>query len=101
VIGENERSPCTTRRKQGGPRHIFRPQHFKPGKVLPYDTKSGAFSAAGDSGAVIVNGLGRNGGLLTGGTNYNLTASSDITYATPITFIIGSIKRKFPNARLT
>jgi hypothetical protein len=35
--------------------------------ILPYDHKFGGFSAAGDSGAIIVDGKGRIGGLLTGG----------------------------------
>jgi hypothetical protein len=66
--------------------------------IFPYDIKSGAFSAPGDSGAVIVDGLGRIGGLLTGGAGF--TASSDITYASPITFIEKSVKAKYPDAHL-
>lgn len=74
------------------------PKISKEWSIFPYDTKSGAFSAPGDSGAVIVDGLGRIGGLLTGGTG--ITAFSDITYASPITFIEKSIKVKYPNAHL-
>ena len=67
--------------------------------ILPYNTKSGAFSAPGDSGAVIVDGLGRVGGLLTSGAG--ITPSSDITYATPITFLVKSIKANgYPNVHL-
>ena len=47
---------------------------------------SGSFSDRGDSGSVIVDGLGRIGGLLTSGTG--VTPSSDITYATPISFLL-------------
>ncbi|KAI0272413.1 hypothetical protein BC834DRAFT_921886 [Gloeopeniophorella convolvens] len=49
--------------------------------ILPYDNKSGVFSAPGDSGSIIADGRGRVGGLLTGGAGK--TESSDITYATP------------------
>ncbi|RPA93384.1 hypothetical protein L873DRAFT_1815937 [Choiromyces venosus 120613-1] len=58
--------------------------------IYPYDNKSGPFSAKGDSGSGIVDCLGRLGGLLTGGNGR--TDSSDITYATPISFIIDSLK---------
>jgi hypothetical protein len=46
--------------------------------ILPRDSKSGVFSA---EGAVIIDGRGRIGGLLTGGTG--VTDSTDITFATP------------------
>jgi hypothetical protein len=36
--------------------------------ILPFDSKSGAFSEKGDSGSVVVDGAGRIGGLLTGGS---------------------------------
>ena len=52
-------------------------QTSKEWAILPYDTKSGAFSAPGDSGAVIVDGYGRVGGLLTGGSG--VMASTDIS----------------------
>ncbi|PBK75246.1 hypothetical protein ARMSODRAFT_929310 [Armillaria solidipes] len=54
--------------------------------IFPFDSKSGAFSDKGDSGSVIVDGLGRIGGLLTGGAG--TTSSLDITYATPISFLL-------------
>ena len=54
--------------------------------ILPFDSKSGAFSKRGDSGSVIVDGLGRIGGLLTGGAGAR--PSSDIAYATPINFLL-------------
>jgi len=50
--------------------------------IYNYDNKSGAFSAPGDSGSIIVDGLGRIGGLLTGGVGK--TGTSDVTYATPM-----------------
>ncbi|KAI0255840.1 hypothetical protein BJV78DRAFT_1273361 [Lactifluus subvellereus] len=58
----------------------------KQWSIFSYDSKSGAFSTKGDSGSVIADGLGRIGGLLTGGAG--TTASSDITYATPINFVL-------------
>lgn len=49
--------------------------------IYNYDNKSGVFSAPGDSGSIIVDGLGCIGGLLTDGTGK--TETSDATYATP------------------
>lgn len=54
--------------------------------ILPFEHKSGPFSERGDSGSVIVDGRGRIGGLLTSGAGTIL--SSDITYATPICFLL-------------
>jgi hypothetical protein len=48
--------------------------------IFPFDSKSGAFSDRGDSGSVIVN------GLLTSGAG--ATPSSDVTYATPMGFLL-------------
>jgi len=59
--------------------------------ILPFDSKSG-FSEKGDSGSFIVDGLGRVGGLLTSGTG--ATISSDITYATPISFLLKCMEDK-------
>jgi len=67
--------------------------------IYPYDSKSGPFSDLGDSGAVIVDGHGRIGGLLTGGSG-KMGFEFDITYATPISFIVESIKAKYPKAHL-
>ncbi|KAG8729857.1 hypothetical protein FRC11_007882 [Ceratobasidium sp. 423] len=61
--------------------------------ILPRDSESDAFSGPGDSGSVIVDGLGRIGGLLTGGTT-GTKPSSDITYATPITFLLKRMAEK-------
>ena len=67
--------------------------------ILPYDNKSGVFSAPGDSGSIIVDGRGRIGGLLTGGAGK--TESSDITYATPFFWLLPRIKQNgFHNAHL-
>ena len=65
--------------------------------ICNYDNKSGVFSACGDSGSVIVDGLGRIGGLLTGGAGR--TESSDIAYATPWFWLFECIKAdEFPHA---
>jgi hypothetical protein len=58
--------------------------------VLPFDNRSGAFSAKGDSGSVVVDGAGRIGGILTGGGG--TTDSSDVTYVTPIDFVLKTIR---------
>jgi hypothetical protein len=64
--------------------------------ILPFDSKSGPFSAKGDSGSVIADGTGRMGGLLTGGAG--ATSSTDITYATPLSFLKKGIAQKFKTA---
>jgi hypothetical protein len=59
--------------------------------ILPFSSKHGTFSAKGNSGSVIVDGHGCIGGLLTGGagtTSFKL----DITYATPISFLLKSMQ---------
>ncbi|TFY73127.1 hypothetical protein EWM64_g10885 [Hericium alpestre] len=59
--------------------------------------KSGAFSAKGDSGSVVVDGAGRIGGIPTGGGG--TTDSSDVTYATPIGFVLKTIHGNKPLAK--
>ncbi|KAF9778736.1 hypothetical protein BJ322DRAFT_1014326 [Thelephora terrestris] len=63
------------------------PRTSKEWAILPFDYQSRAFSEKGDSGAVIIDGHGRIGGLLTGGTGKD-ASSLDITYATPISFLL-------------
>ncbi|KAI0267791.1 hypothetical protein BC834DRAFT_968701 [Gloeopeniophorella convolvens] len=58
--------------------------------ILPFDNKSCAFSAKGDSGSAVVDGAGRIGGLLTSGGG--ATDSFDVTYATPISFVLKVIR---------
>ncbi|EIW76461.1 hypothetical protein CONPUDRAFT_63989, partial [Coniophora puteana RWD-64-598 SS2] len=62
--------------------------------ILSFDYKSGAFAEKGDSGSVIVDGLGRIGGLLTGGAGGTRSPDSklDITYATPVNFILNRMQ---------
>lgn len=59
--------------------------------IYPYNSKSGAFSDKGDSGAAVIDCCGRLGGLLTGGNG--ITDSGDITYATPISCIMDSLQQ--------
>lgn len=78
--------------------------------ILPYDEQderyslnrshgnSRGFAEPGDSGAAIVDGQGRIGGLLTCGAGTE--KDWDIAYATPISFLEKSIRAKFPDARI-
>ena len=54
--------------------------------VIPTDKHSGPFSTEGDSGSCVADAFGRVGGILTGGCG--ATDSSDVTYVTPISFIM-------------
>ena len=54
--------------------------------ILPFDHKSGPFSAQGDSGSIVVDGEGRIGGILTG--IWGVADSLDVSYATPANFIL-------------
>ncbi|KAJ8080271.1 hypothetical protein PM082_017101 [Marasmius tenuissimus] len=75
-----------------------RARETKEWAIVSHEKGPGVFSAKGDSGSVIVDGGGRIGGLLTGGAGSN--ASTDITYATPIDFLLERIKQRFPKAHL-
>lgn len=66
--------------------------------IYNYDNKSGVFSAPGDSGSIVVDGLGRVGGMLTGGTGK--TETSDVTYVTPMWWLWPRIKQQFPDANM-
>ena len=65
--------------------------------ILPFDKSSGAFSAEGDSGSVVVDGVGQVVGILTGGGG--ITDSTDITYVAPISFIMEIIHSYKPLAK--
>ncbi|KAM6493756.1 hypothetical protein JOM56_010117 [Amanita muscaria] len=68
--------------------------------ILPYDSKSGVFSAPGDSGSIIADRHGRIGGLITGGCRGQID-SLDITYATPFYWLLQRIRDNgFPSAHL-
>lgn len=66
--------------------------------IYNYDKKSGVFSAPGDSGSIVVDGLGCIGGMLHGGAGTIDTC--DITYVTPMWWLWPQIKMQFPNANL-
>lgn len=66
--------------------------------IYPYSQQNGAFSAPGDSGAVIADGNGRIVGILTGGSGK--ADSFDVTYATPYYWVHERVKAVFPNAYL-
>jgi hypothetical protein len=66
--------------------------------IHPYSHKDGAFSACGDSGSIVVDGLGRIVGLLTGSSG--ATDSTDVTYVTPYFRVEEQIKKAFPNSYL-
>ncbi|TFY52100.1 hypothetical protein EVJ58_g10202 [Rhodofomes roseus] len=70
-------------------RHYFKDQPGVASKevaVLPRTSKSGAFSAPGDSGSAVVDGKGRVCGILTGGDG--ATDVSDVTFVTSINFLL-------------
>ncbi|KAH9967650.1 hypothetical protein BGW80DRAFT_1177955 [Lactifluus volemus] len=69
--------------------------------VFRTDASSNAFSAGGDSGSCVADAFNRIGGIITGGTNYG-TESSDVTYVTPISFIMKVLHdtRRFKDAHL-
>jgi hypothetical protein len=57
--------------------------------ILPFDNVAGPFSARGDSGFAIVDGAGRIGDIITSGAGSE--DSFDVTYATPIEFVMKSM----------
>jgi hypothetical protein len=66
--------------------------------IYNYDKKAGAFSAKGDSGSLIFDGLGRMVGLLHSGQSRCGSARAYVTYATPAWWLIDRIKAKYPHA---
>ncbi|KAG8893234.1 hypothetical protein FRB99_002117, partial [Tulasnella sp. 403] len=66
--------------------------------ILPYDRQRGAFSAPGDSGAIILDRAGRIVALLTGGGG--TTDETDVTYGTPYWWLEEQIKKTFPGCYL-
>ncbi|KAI9429780.1 hypothetical protein H4582DRAFT_2144353, partial [Lactarius indigo] len=61
-----------------------------------YSHKEGAFSAPGDSGSIVVDGLD---GPLTSGSG--MTDSTDVTYVTPYFWVEEQIKKAFPTPTST
>ncbi|KZP22711.1 hypothetical protein FIBSPDRAFT_471046 [Athelia psychrophila] len=66
--------------------------------VYPYSNEDGAFSAPGDSGAIVVDSKGRAVGLLVAGAG--AAEETDVTYLTPYWWIEEQMKKVFPNSFL-
>ncbi|KZT71408.1 hypothetical protein DAEQUDRAFT_763993 [Daedalea quercina L-15889] len=66
------------------------PDATTPHTIIPYDSKSGTFSAKGISGSVVVDARDRIGSLLTG--RDGATQRLDPTFVTPIDFLMKRIK---------
>ena len=66
--------------------------------IYNYDKKSSPFSAKGDSGSLIFDGLGRMVGLLHSGKSKPGLSTAHVAYATPIWWLVGRIRAKYPYA---
>lgn len=66
--------------------------------IYNYDSKSGVFPTPGDSGSIVVGGLGRIGGMLHGGVGK--TDTCDVTYINSMWWLWPRIKAQFPDANL-
>ncbi|KAB5591247.1 hypothetical protein CTheo_5329 [Ceratobasidium theobromae] len=66
--------------------------------IYNYDKESGPFSAKGDSGSLIFDGMGRMVGILHSGMRKGLSELSHVTYATPAWYVIEKLKTKYPHA---
>ncbi|KAF9554523.1 hypothetical protein CPC08DRAFT_712801, partial [Agrocybe pediades] len=75
--------------------------------IYNYDQYRGfhsSFSECGDSGSVVVDGKGRIGGMIVGGSGCCEESETDfdvfVTYVTPMYWIMDRIKAKFPDIKL-
>lgn len=66
--------------------------------VYPYSSADGAFSAPGDSGAVVADAHGGIVGMITGGAGQG--GAADVTYVSAYAFLDERIRRVFPHAYL-
>jgi hypothetical protein len=69
--------------------------------VISRDDKSTVFSAPGDSGSAVVDGAGRIGGIITSGCGHSDEYEedhTDVTYVTPIDFVMEVIRGHKPLA---
>ncbi|CUS09500.1 unnamed protein product [Tuber aestivum] len=75
-------------------------QESREWPVYPTDKYSGPFSTKGDSGSCVADAYSPIGGIITGGSG--ATDSCDITYVTPISFIMDLLHdtKHFKNAHL-
>ena len=58
--------------------------------IISYDGRSGVFSKPGDSGSIVADIRSYIGGMIAGGAGK--TKSSDMTYATPMWWLLERIK---------
>ena len=82
-------------------RHYFKGEPGETSKevaVLPRSSESGAFSATGDSGSVVVDGKGRVCGMLIGGDG--ATDVSDVAFVTSISFLLKRLREQGINANI-
>lgn len=77
--------------------------------ILPYNPfrsftegmrRQVAFSAPGDSGAIVLDGRGRAVAMLNGGAGNAAAGETDISYGTPFCWLEKQIKETFPDCRL-
>ena len=68
--------------------------------IYNYNKKSGPFSAKGDSGSLVFDGLGRMVGLLHSGNSKNPLTSTHVTYATSAWWLVNRIKVRYSHADL-
>ena len=75
-------------------------QESREWPIVSINKESGVFSTKGDSGSCVADAYSRAGGIITGGSG--ATDSFDITYATPISFIMKVLhaNRQFKDAHL-
>ncbi|TFK81504.1 hypothetical protein K466DRAFT_604445 [Polyporus arcularius HHB13444] len=71
-----------------------------PGRDKSRVLSSPVFCSAGDSGALVADGCGRMGGLLSGSSGSQLSNATDIAYATPAFYLWSRIQEQLPNAHL-
>ncbi|KAH9961748.1 hypothetical protein BC827DRAFT_1288527 [Russula dissimulans] len=64
--------------------------------VYNYDKESGSFSAKGDSGSLIFDGMGKMVGILHSGMPKGI--SSHVTFATPAWWVLEQLKHHYPHA---
>ncbi|TFY58856.1 hypothetical protein EVG20_g7999 [Dentipellis fragilis] len=105
TFGKAEHITSVTRQCSFGVYHESREWPVIPSyPILPVDKHSLAFSYKGDSGSCVADVFGRIGGIITSGTyNPNTSALADVTYVTPITFIMKTLHgtKHFKHAHLS
>lgn len=77
-------------------------QESREWAIITTNKNSGSFSCKGDSGSCVADVYGRVGGILTCGTTSIFNDKCDVTYVTPISFIMKTLRANplFGQARL-